>query len=70
MRLKKGMVFTVEPMLNASPNWQTHLQPDEWTVLTTDGSDSAQFEHTLAVTDEGFDILTQSPKGWLYPPYV
>ena len=69
MRLKKGMVFTVEPMLNAGGDWQTRLQPDEWTVLTTDGSDSAQFEHTIAVTDDGFDILTASPKGWQYPPY-
>ena len=55
--LKKGMTFTIEPMINAGlPDIVN--QPDGWTVLTRDGSLSAQWEHTLAVTDDGWEILT------------
>ena len=68
MRLRKGMTFTVEPMINQGVAG-TELMEDEWTVLTMDRKKSAQFEHTLAVTDEGVEIFTLSPKGYTYPPY-
>jgi len=57
LRLKPGMVFTVEPMINEGGH-QTRLMNDGWTVRTTDGSLSAQFEHTIAVTENGPEILT------------
>ena len=60
MKIEKGMVFTVEPMINAGkPN--ARVLPDGWTVVTKDHSLSAQWEHTIAVTDEGFEILTRWP---------
>jgi methionyl aminopeptidase len=43
---------------------------DGWTAVTKDRQFSAQFEHTLAVTADGYEIFTQSPKGWFQPPYV
>ena len=55
--LEEGMVFTIEPMINAGKP-QTRLLPDGWTVVTRDHKLSAQWEHTLAVTRDGFDILT------------
>jgi len=60
MKLQKGMTFTVEPMINAGKP-QTRLLPDGWTVVTKDHSLSAQWEHTIAVTDKGFEILTPWP---------
>ncbi|GIG19826.1 methionine aminopeptidase [Cellulomonas chitinilytica] len=55
--IEPGMVFTIEPMLNlGTPDWV--MWDDEWTVLTADGKRSAQFEHTLLVTDTGAEILT------------
>jgi len=60
LRLEKGMTFTVEPMVNAGKP-QTRLLPDGWTVVTRDHSLSAQWEHTVAVTDTGFEILTPWP---------
>jgi methionyl aminopeptidase len=57
LRIEPGMVFTVEPMLNAGGP-QTRLAPDRWTVTTADGARSAQFEHTIAITDDGVEILT------------
>ncbi|MBE9117967.1 type I methionyl aminopeptidase [Lusitaniella coriacea LEGE 07157] len=56
-RLRKGMVFTIEPMINEG-TWEAELLEDGWTAITKDGKLSAQFEHTLAVTDEGVEILT------------
>ncbi|MFZ2152445.1 MAG: type I methionyl aminopeptidase [Microgenomates group bacterium] len=57
--LKSGMIFTIEPMINASSNWHVTLDPiDHWTVRTADGSLSAQFEHTILITDTGSEILT------------
>jgi len=56
-RIKPGMIFTVEPMINMGTWKQTHWK-DGWTAVTTDGQRSAQFEHTLLVTPEGVDILT------------
>ncbi len=57
-RLKEGMVFTIEPMINLG-GYRTELQADDWTVFTADRSLSAQFEHTLAVTAEGCEVLTR-----------
>ncbi|TMC16154.1 MAG: type I methionyl aminopeptidase [Chloroflexi bacterium] len=57
MKLRPGMVFTVEPMINAGKA-ATRLLADRWTVSTADGSRSAQFEHTLAVTDGAPELLT------------
>ena len=58
--LVPGMVFTIEPMINLGKR-DTHLMPDGWTVISRDRSLSAQWEHTLAVTDTGFDVLTRLP---------
>ncbi|MDX3905202.1 MAG: type I methionyl aminopeptidase [Pigmentiphaga sp.] len=60
LRLKKGMVFTIEPMLNAGRH-EVKVLNDDWTVVTVDGSLSAQWEHMVAVTDDGYDILTEWP---------
>jgi methionyl aminopeptidase len=57
-RIKAGMVFTIEPMINLG-GYETELQDDDWTVLTADRSLSAQFEHTLVVTRDGCEVLTQ-----------
>ena len=67
--LEAGMFFTIEPMINAG-KWQTKVLDDGWTAVTRDRSLSAQFEHTIAVTDNGFEIFTLSPKGWTKPPYA
>ncbi|MDA0782333.1 MAG: type I methionyl aminopeptidase [Rickettsiales bacterium] len=69
MVLEEGMFFTIEPMVNAG-GWQTTLSgKDGWTVWTKDKSLSAQFEHSLAVTSDGFELFTESPKGLHCPPY-
>ena len=60
LKLKKGMTFTIEPMVNAGKP-HTRLLPDGWTVVTKDHSLSAQWEHTIAVTDDGYEILTPWP---------
>ena len=60
MKLQKGMTFTVEPMVNAGKQY-TRVLPDGWTVVTKDHSLSAQWEHTLVVTDDGYEILTAWP---------
>jgi methionyl aminopeptidase len=60
LKLQKGMTFTVEPMINAGKP-HTRLLPDGWTVVTKDHSLSAQWEHTIAVTDDGYEILTAWP---------
>lgn len=58
--LQPGMVFTVEPMINASSDWEVNIdKSDGWTVRTRDGSLSAQFEHTVLITDSGYEVLTQ-----------
>lgn len=59
-KLVPGMVFTIEPMVNLGRR-ETRLMPDGWTVITKDRSLSAQWEHTIAVTEEGFDVLTKLP---------
>jgi len=67
-RLKKGLTFTVEPMVNLG-SWRTELMNDGWTVKTADRSLSAQWEHTIAVTEDGTEILTLSPEYGLHPPF-
>jgi methionyl aminopeptidase len=57
LELKAGMTFTIEPMVNAGRR-EVRLLPDGWTVVTRDHSLSAQWEHTLLVTDTGFEVLT------------
>ncbi|MCL6517180.1 type I methionyl aminopeptidase [Alicyclobacillus sp.] len=57
-RIRRGMTFTIEPMVNIG-GYETRLDPDGWTARTADGSLSAQYEHTLAITDNGPEILTQ-----------
>ena len=59
LALTPGMTFTVEPMINVGKK-ETRTQSDQWTVVTKDGSLSAQWEHTILVTETGYDILTQS----------
>jgi methionyl aminopeptidase len=56
-RIKEGMVFTIEPMVNMG-HWATKMDDNGWTARTMDGSLSAQYEHTIAVTKEGVLILT------------
>jgi len=58
--LKEGMTFTIEPMINEGKRY-TKLLPDGWTVVTKDRSLSAQWEHTVAVTADGVEILTRVP---------
>jgi len=58
--LRAGMTMTIEPMINLGKR-HTRLLPDEWTVITRDRSLSAQWEHTIAITEDGFDALTQLP---------
>lgn len=55
--LRPGMVIAIEPMLNIG-GWETQVQPDDWTVVTADGTLSAHFEHTVAITEAGPEILT------------
>jgi len=70
LTLKPGMVFTIEPMINAGKAAVKHL-PDGWTVVTKDRSLSAQWEHMVAVTESGFEILTPWPDGYGdYPPIL
>jgi len=60
VRIKKGMCFTIEPMINLG-DWRVELLKDQWTVVTSDRRLSAQFEHTIVVTDNGAEVLTQRP---------
>ena len=56
--IKPGLVIAIEPMVNVG-TWRTRVKPDHWTVVTADGSLSAHFEHTIAVTDDGPEVLTE-----------
>lgn len=60
--MKAGHAFTIEPMINMG-TWKDVTWHDNWTAVTEDGKWSAQFEHTLLVTDEGVDVLTQNVDG-------
>jgi methionyl aminopeptidase len=57
VRLKSGMTFTIEPMINLG-TWEVEVLDDDWTAVTVDGALSAQFEHTVLVTEEGCEVLT------------
>tara|TARA_A100001011_G_scaffold252353_2_gene260543 strand:- start:888 stop:1664 length:777 start_codon:yes stop_codon:yes gene_type:complete len=67
-RIKSGMVFTIEPMINAG-KYETKVLSDGWTAVTKDKSLSAQFEHTVGITKDGYEIFTLSKKGLNFPPY-
>ena len=69
IKLEEGMIFTVEPMINEGL-YNTKLLKDGWTAVTKDKSLSAQFEHTVGVTSNGFEIFTKSKKNYEKPPYV
>jgi methionyl aminopeptidase len=60
MIMRPGMTFTIEPMITLG-TWQHKLWPDNWTAVTADGKRTAQFEHTLLVTDTGYEALTAGP---------
>ncbi len=62
LRLREGMFFTIEPMVNAGKP-DVRILEDQWTAVTRDRSLSAQFEHTLGVTRDGYEVFTLSPAG-------
>ncbi len=66
--LREGMFFTIEPMINAGRH-ETKILADGWTAVTKDKSLSAQFEHSIGVTADGYEIFTLSPAGYHQPPY-
>ena len=68
MELKPGMTFTIEPMIN-SGKFDVKVLDDGWTAVSKDKSLSAQFEHTVGIKDNGYEIFTESVKGYLKPPY-
>ena len=69
MELIPGMTFTIEPMINAG-KFDVKMLNDGWTAVTKDKSLSAQFEHTLGITENGYEIFTESVKGYSKPPYL
>ena len=66
--LEEGMFFTIEPMVNLGRP-ETKVLADEWTAVTRDKSLSAQFEHSIGITETGCEIFTKSAKGLDRPPY-
>ena len=69
MDLRPGMTFTIEPMINTG-KYDVKMLNDGWTAVTKDKSLSAQFEHTLGITENGYEIFTKSAKGYSKPPYL
>ena len=69
IELKSGMIFTVEPMINEG-KYEVSILKDGWTAVTKDKTFSAQFEHTVGVTEESFEIFTKSDKNFNQPPYL
>ncbi|MEQ8824129.1 MAG: type I methionyl aminopeptidase [Filomicrobium sp.] len=67
-KLEPGMIFTIEPMINTGKA-AVKVLPDGWTAVTRDRQLSAQFEHSIGVTEDGCEIFTLSPKGLHKPPY-
>ena len=67
-KLKPGMIFTIEPMINEG-EYETKMLNDGWTAVTKDKKLSAQFEHTIGITDKGYEIFTLSKSGMDHPPY-
>jgi methionyl aminopeptidase len=55
--MRPGMTFTIEPMITLG-TWQHRMWDDDWTAVTVDGKRTAQFEHTILVTEDGYDVLT------------
>ena len=70
VELVPGMLFTIEPMLNVGTYRVEIDESDGWTARTRDRKSSAQFEHSVGVTADGFEIFTTSPKGFEQPPYL
>ena len=68
MEVKPGMTFTIEPMINAG-KFGVKMLNDGWTAVTKDKSLSAQFEHTIGITEDSYEIFTESVKGYKRPPY-
>jgi methionyl aminopeptidase len=68
LELTPGMTFTIEPMINAG-KFDVKLQNDGWTAVTKDKSLSAQFEHTVGITEDSYEIFTESVKDYRKPPY-
>lgn len=68
IEFKPGMFFTIEPMINLGRP-DVKILRDKWTAVTRDRSPSAQFEHTIGVTDDGCEVFTLSPEGLHKPPY-
>ena len=66
--LQPGMTFTIEPMIN-SGKYDAKVLNDGWTAVTKDKSLSAQFEHTVGINENGYEIFTESVKGYRKPPY-
>ena len=69
MELSSGMTFTIEPMINAG-KYDIKVLDDGWTAVTKDKSLSAQFEHTIGITENDYEIFTKSVKGYSKPPYL
>ena len=69
IELNAGMTFTIEPMINAG-KYDIKVLDDGWTAVTKDKSLSAQFEHTIGITENGYEIFTKSVKGYSKPPYL
>ncbi len=69
MEIQPGMIFTIEPMVNAGKR-DIRTMPDHWTVKTRDRSLSAQWEHTILVTETGYDVLTVSAGTQAPPSFV
>ena len=69
MELNPGMTFTIEPMINAG-KYDIKVLDDGWTAVTKDKSLSTQFEHTIGITENGYEIFTKSAKGYSKPPYL
>ena len=66
--IKPGMTFTIEPMINVG-KFDVKVLEDGWTAVSKDKSLSAQFEHTVGIKDNGYEIFTESVKGYVKPPY-
>jgi len=69
IELNPGMTFTIEPMINAG-KYDIKVLGDGWTAVTKDKSLSTQFEHTIGITENGYEIFTKSVKGYSKPPYL
>ena len=63
------MIFTIEPMINLG-KYDVKILSDNWTAVTRDKSLSAQFEHSIGVTSNGYEVFTLSPKGYSQPDYL